>query len=374
MKILNKVMMLGALVVAATAIAMIPSDNASASVYPVPSWENSRLNVIRNTENYKGNSSTTITYTLTANDGNPGGVLPYGSCSNWGSYTLSIHDASSIVLLIFDNQYNNGCAFTFEKPGDYYYTLRETATTNGLGFPIDNQTSYTVIFSIRNDESDNSKYVGKILVRDSQGGKLDTTTGENTQLVFSGQEYQTKGSIKLITSTSGNSGYRDECFSYRITFSDTETAYVLRNSRSSSDPIIRACYPNDDDVPTSIKSGDTIMVDPGTDLVIGYGYSNYVSKWTDLIPIGTTYTIERVDDKTSYTTSIDGGLRTSITKTVVANNDGEFSSGNITTLDHNYDLDPATGVNMKVAIYAILAITGATGFYYLARKRFADKA
>ncbi len=354
--------MLGALVVAATAIAMIPSDNASA----VQIVNNEKITIDRVIPNAKKGDRIQNCYRYTIAEHpdyiNPGSVS-FNTSQN-PSLCYNVVPVNEDGILHQRTDYNLFYIHT-EKPGDYYFTLTETGTDNSIGYPLAD-TSYTLLVSVRNSDGDPEKWTQTAFVLDSEGEKLNTITGNDTEIVFSQNKYATHGSVKLIAKASGSAGDLNKCFEYKVHFSDWgggDEKYDIDWNGASS------CYDNNE--PTEIGEGDIIKLKHGRTATIGGMWSS-----SSQIPVFTTYSVEKVIDPTDlYTVDFDGTVgNQSATKTVLSSDREGYDTSNFITVTESYDQDPATGVNMKVAIYAILAITGATGFYYLARKRFANKA
>jgi hypothetical protein len=59
---------------------------------------------------------------------------------------------------------------------------------------------------------------------------------------------------------------------------------------------------------------------------------------------------------------------------MVATDAPTFNAANKTAIDEKLDSTVDTGIAMNIAIYILLALAGAAGVYYAARKKLANKA
>jgi hypothetical protein len=144
------------------------------------------------------------------------------------------------------------------------------------------------------------------------------------------------------------------CFDYTISFS-TSDSYTLTTDSTCGNP-------------TTVTNGNTIKLKAGDTITIGANGTK------SEIPVGTTYTIAK-SGTDEYTTTIDGTEQTSTgTKTMVATNAPTYNTANKTTIDEKLNSAVDTGATMNVAIYILLALAGAAGVYYVARKKLANKA
>ncbi|MCR4753864.1 MAG: hypothetical protein K5837_05660, partial [Candidatus Saccharibacteria bacterium] len=187
----------------------------------------------------------------------------------------------------------------------------------------------------------------------SSNNKISDISGDDSAFAFTSTPAYTN--IQVAHTVSGNAADLTTCFDYTITFS-TSDSYTLNTE-------------SDCDNPAKVANNSTIKLKHGDTATIGI--NNTVSE----IPVGTTYSIAKSGDANGYTTTIDGAQKTSTgNKTMVATGASTYNSANKTTIDEGLDSTVDTGITMSIAIYALLALAGAAGVYYVSRKKLEKKA
>ena len=343
MKKTNKaIITTAAVAVAATAIAPLGNVFAATS----PTWTGgSSATIIRKIPNAYGTVSNTFGYTITANSNNPAGAtgVPTAPSIVFNDNYATQGEASKAATIDFSGM-------QFERAGDYSYAIAESSSTNPTVYPVSGNT-YTAVVSVRNN-NDLTGFVASLYIKDSGGNKLTTFSGTGSEFTFASTPAYTN--IQVSHTVSGNAADPSICFSYTFAAS-TNDSYVLSTEST--------CENND-----TIKNGDVIKLKHQDTATIG------LVRAGSQIPVGTTYSFTKVGSD-AYTTSMDGVEQTSTgTKTMVATDAPTYNTANKTAINERLDSTVDTGAVMNIAIYILLALAGAAGVYYVARKKLANKA
>ena len=344
MKKTNKaIITTAAVAVAATTIA--PLGNVFAAT--APTWNGSSSATInRRIQNAYGTINNTFTYTITANSNNPAGATGAPTTASVvfaDNYTSQATVTKSATLDFSGMQFN--------VVGDYSYSITETASTNASIYPVDSASSYTAIISVRNS-STLTGYVANLYIKDSDGNKLTTFSGADSQFAYASMPAYTN--IQVTHTVSGNAADPNKCFSYTFAAS-TNDSYALSTESTC-------------DNGGTIKNGDVIKLKHQDTATIG------LVRAGSQIPVGTTYSFTRVGSD-AYTTSMDGVEQTSTgTKTMVATDAPTFNAANKTAIDEKLDSTVDTGIAMNIAIYILLALAGVAGIYYVGHRKADNEA
>ena len=331
--------------VAVAATTVTPLGNVFAAT--APTWDGgSSATLIRKIPNAYGTISNTFGYTITADSNNPAGATGAPTAASVvynDSYTTQ-GEVSKAATLDFSGM-------QFERVGDYSYAITESSSTKSGVYPVDTTSSYTAVVSVRNNAT-LTGYVASLYIKDSDGNKLSTISGASSDFIFTKAPVYTN--IQVTHTVSGNAADPNKCFSYTFAAS-TNDSYILSTESTCE---------NED----TIKNGDVIKLKHQDTATIG------LVRAGSQIPVGTTYSFTRVGSD-AYTTSMDGVEQTSTgTKTMVATDAPTFNVANKTAIDEKLDSTVDTGIAMNIAIYILLALAGAAGVYYAARKKLANKA
>ena len=332
-------------VLAVVAAAVTSMGNAFAATAPTWSGDSSTT-IVRQIQKAYGKINNTFTYTIAPEATNPSGAT----------------GAPTSASIAFNNTYNTQTtasmttavdfsAMQFTQVGDYEYKITETASTNATIYPVDSANSYKTIISVRNN-ADLTGYVASIYMKDKNGDKINTFVGTNSEVVFASTPAYTN--IQINETASGNSADPNKCFEYELTFNTTDT-YVLSTSSTCSNP-------------ATVGNGSIISLKHGDTVTIGLNGTN------SQIPVGTNYSVTKVDPSDGYTTSMDGTQRTDISKTMVATNASNFNTANVTSIDEHLDSTVPTNAFMNMAIYILLALVGIAGITYVAKRKSSHKA
>jgi hypothetical protein len=86
------------------------------------------------------------------------------------------------------------------------------------------------------------------------------------------------------------------------------------------------------------------------------------------LPLGVSYTVEKIDDGDNYTTSIDGSeTLTSTSKAISAIDDDAFATNNNTLVVNNKESSVDTGAFTSAWPYLAVAFFGLSGFVIFRR-------
>ncbi len=340
MKKTNKVFIATAAVaVAATTVA--PLGNVFAAT--APTWDgSSSATLIRKIPNAYGTISNTFGYTIAADSNNPAGATGAPTAASVvynDSYTTQ-GEASKSATLDFSGM-------QFERVGDYSYAITESSSTKSGVYPVDTTSRYTAVVSVRNNAT-LTGYVASLYIKDSDGNKLETISGENSDFIFTKAPVYTN--IQVTATASGNAADPGKCFDYTVTFDTTDSYKVTTNSTCGNGE--------------TVANGGTIKLKHGDTVTIGLDGTN------SEIPVGTNYSIAKADTTDGYTTTMDGTAQTSTgTKTMVATDASTFNAANKTTIDEKLESTVDTNAVVNTTIYILLTMAGAAGLYYVATKK-----
>ncbi len=326
--------------VAALATVIAPLNNVFAAT--APTWSGgSSATINRQIQNAYGTISNTFTYTISADSGNPTGATGAPTSASVvfnDSYTTQGTATKSATL--------DFSAMQFTQVGDYSYAIAETASSNAAIYPVDSTNTYTAVVSVRNS-SDLTGYVASLYIKDKNGDKLTTFSGNSSQFLFASAPAYTN--IQVSATASGNAADPDKCFDYTLSLG-TSDSYTLTTTSTCGNS-------------ATVSNGSTIKLKANDTITIG------LNGTTSEIPVGTTYTITKADTTDGYTTTIDGTERTTISKTMVATNDANFNTANKTSINEALESAVDTGVFMNLAIYILLAMAGIAGVAYAVVKK-----
>ena len=158
--------------------------------------------------------------------------------------------------------------------------------------------------------------------------------------------------------------FRNECFKYKVNI-------ATGNGVSAGDTYTVST--------SSTCSGNPDEITAGTDTYIYLKHEDAITigsnNGTDQLPIGAGYSVIE-EDATDYETYIDGSTTDSkgpATKTTVATDDSSYSSSNVTTFVNNKEIDPKTGVMLSILPFALIAILGTIGAFYVVKTKKANQ-
>ena len=345
MKKTNKIITTtAALTVLATAIA--PLGNAFAASTPTWSEGSGTTTIVRQIQNAYGTINNTFGYTISPATDNPSGATGAPTSASIVFNDTYSSQATAAKTAVVDFR-----SMQFDQAGDYSFIITETSSSNTSLYPVDSSNTYTAVIQVRNN-ADLTGYIAGTYVKDINGDKLGTITGASSEVIFASTPAYTN--IRINETVSGNAADPNKCFEYRLTFS-TSDSYVLSTESTCSNP-------------DSVGNGDTIKLKHNDTAVIG------LVRAGSQIPVGTEYSINKVDTSDGYTTSMDGTTRTAISKTMVATGASNYNTANVTAINEHRDSSVDTNAFMNIAIYVLLAIAGAIGLGYIIRRKSQKQA
>ena len=331
---------------AVLATTVTPLGNVFAATAPTWATGGSSATINRQIQDAYGTINNTFSYTITAASGNPTGAenVPSAPSIVFNDTYTTQGTATKSATIDFSGM-------TFTKVGDYSYVIAESASSNSSVYPVDSTNTYTATVAVRNN-STLTGYVASLYIKDANGDKLSTISGANSEFIFTSAPAYTN--IQVSQTVSGNAADPEKCFEYTFTAS-TSDSYVLDTDSTCGNT-------------STIANGGTIKLKHNDTATIGLVGNK------SQIPVGTTYSFAK-SGTDEYTTSMDGVEQTSTgTKTMVATDDSNYNTNNKTAIESQLDSAVDTNAFMSIAIYILLALAGAAGFTYFARKKLAKKA
>ena len=331
-----------AAIAAVVAASVAPLGDAFAA--SVPTWAgDSSFTIVRNVQNAYGALDVGFTYDITPNANNPAGVENMPLSAAVAAHYQQTNPFPQGTLTLTNTQDLSGVSFS--QAGDYKYTITETSSGNPTVYPVDSSNTYTLTISVRNNAT-LTGFVASMYIQDKNGDKLQTITGDTSEIIFASEANYTN--IQITHSVSGNAADANKCFEYRLTF-NTHDNYIVSTEST--------CTNSD-----TVGNGSVIRLKHGDTMTIG------LVRAGSQIPVGTNYSITKIDTTDGYTTSIDSVERTTISKTMVATNNSDYNTANKTAIDEHLQSSVDTGIVMNTAIYILLAIAGIGGAYYATKK------
>ena len=234
---------------------------------------------------------------------------------------------------------------TFEKNGDYIYTITELYSMNGITYPVDSTNKYTVKFFVRNaSATDFSSKVVTIQLYTGQGSTATKRSGSTaTTLPFTSAAVLR--TITINKTVEGNMADADKYFDIDLTINgDATTAgdsYVI-TGQTASNPTTSCTMPSEE--PTGdisctatvkIKHNETITI---SGLKTGQTYS-----FSETVPSG-------------YQASINGGTAVQAPGTAESGIKAVAATGNANTIVNSSSSNVPTGLIKKYLPYVILLI------------------
>lgn len=336
----NRLISAAAIAAVATASVAPLGDTFAASV---PTWaDDSSFTIVRNVQNAYGALDVGFTYNITPNANNPAGVENMPLSAAVAAHYQQANPFPQGTLTLTGVQDLSGVSFS--KVGDYKYTITETSSDNPTVYPVDSSNTYTLTISVRNNAT-LTGFVASMYIQDKNGDKLQTITGDTSEVLFASEANYTN--IQITHSVSGNAADTNKCFEYSLTF-NTHDNYIVSTEST--------CTNSD-----TVSNGSVIRLKHGDTMTIG------LVRAGSQIPVGTNYSITKVS-KDGYTTSIDSVERTTISKTMVATNNSNYNTANKTAINEHLQSSVDTGVVMNTTVYILLAIAGIGGAYYATKK------
>ena len=340
MKKTNKIITASAaLAVLATTVA--PLGSAFAATAPTWAEDSGTTTIVRQIRNAYGTIDNTFGYTITPASDNPTGAT--GAPTSASIRFNETYNSQTTAVVSFRSM-------EFTQVGDYYYDITETSSTDAALFPVDNSITYRAAVHVRNNSS-LTGYVADLYMWD-ESDKIQTITGDSSGVIFASTPAYTN--IRISETVSGNAADPNKCFEYRLSF-NTSDSYVLSTESTCSNS-------------EKVGNGDVIRLKHNDNATIG------LVRAGSQIPVGTNYSITKVNTGDGYTTSMDGSERTTISKTMVATDASNFNTANATAINEHLDSAVDTNALMNITIYILLAIAGALGITYIINRKSQKQA
>lgn len=294
----------------------------------------------------------TYTYTVAAVSGNPDGAgsIPTSATVAFnGSESVTSNSVNKTQSLSFSGA-------TFTKPGDYSYTITESATNN-VAYPIDSTNHYTVIISVRNAVDANNIPTGdfnaSLVLKDKDNSKVETTGGAAPEAAFvSSPDSSGFGHISVSSAVKGTTADLNEYFPYTVTLSDSTNTYSISGLDSAATCTGVATQPS------TVSGGTaTFCLKHGQTAVIGQDGS--AGSEFDSIPTSVTYGVSVNNlgyDETKY--SIDSGAETTGTSFT---NHALNAGNNQAAFTNNKSASALTGVLTTIIPYILVVIIAVCG-------------
>lgn len=344
---MKKVKFLLAMVAAVALFGGMGAVKANTAATIASGATNSSITIERKVTGATGPVTNTFTYTITETSKPTGATttgVPTGTKTiAMTAQALSSGTATKTVDLSFVNA-------TFSKPGDYVYTITETASSDSTTYPRDTANSYTVKVSVRNHTASDF-----------------TTAMDATILLYSG----TGSSITKITT--GKAAFTSAASYKSITVTKT-----VEGTMADTD----ASFP----ITVTIKggiAGDVYSITGGTSATGCTVASSATScsvtvslKHNQMATItgirnGQTYSIAETANTTTnnYQTFING----STTNSKSTSSDLTVGASNSNTIVNKWNQDPLTGFATRILPYILIVLIAVGAITYVAIKNSKNK-
>ncbi len=309
----------------------------------------------RNVTGVSNPVTNTFTYTITADSDNPD-VATNGPA---GSTTVVFDATAPVSNTATESGVIDFSGVTFNRTGDYYFTITETSSTNSSLYPVDSAT-YTAQVSVRYAVVGGVTDPNTFVVTLAQN--MQKTGGDKEAAVWSSASPRTY--FELSAKTTGNSADVNHCFTYTLNIPAV-------NGISAGDSFAiggATCDGN----PATVTAGQDTAIKLKSDDVVTVGLLN---NSLGQLPIGSGYTITLVDAE-GYEVAINGTDTTAGTaQTVsglVAQDDADFNDNN-SEFELTKNIAVLTGVFSNTLVYIAIFGVGALGLIYFSRKNSSRK-
>ena len=234
----------------------------------------------------------------------------------------------------------------FTALGDYKFSVRETASSDSVNYPVDSEDEYFFYVSVRNRLDENNHPTGEYIASLSSQTK-NHDVGEKEDAIF--QSNANRSHIQVTNKVTGNLANENDYFKYRIEIDDAPIGdeYTI----SGQDDVV---YYNGE----SIMTSERIMVGRENYIYLKHNQVAVIGSngEYDELPIGVHYRLIEVDDN-GYAQYVDGVAGdTSILKVVTEDVSNE--DNNVNFVNHK-EGDILTGIVMNVLPY--LLVIGVVG-------------
>ena len=353
-----------AAVVALAAVAIFVPKASAANGARLPGNSSPYLRIERRINHVSGYVDANFKFRLEAKEGNPADVEGVQANTVVGM-KKDVNDNKQVSA---DCTLNLG-SMVFHKVGNYAFTLSEIESSDSLNYPLDSN-KYDIFIQVTNVLDNNGEPTGDLnveLLREIYSYKDDAKVP--FKAVFESDANYTY--ITLESKVSGAAADADKYFKYKVDLAnvregDTVTVSGQDSSVAFGGEIIetQSSYTvGSDEIIVYLKHGQTAT--------IGGGVNDRSDASANEIPLGASYTVEKLDSDDGYATSIDGGGVKTASKNVVAVNADDFSEQNATYAMNSKDATVNTGVFATAWPYALavaLGLTGVLAFWRLSKR------
>ena len=325
-------------------------STVNAAVTIASGAENSTVTITRNVNGVTNPVTNTFTYTI-AFDSAYGAAAKSGTATNFPtSATVVFNNKAPVSGTATQTGTVDFAGTTFNKVGDYRFTLKETATEDFTKYPLDGAKTYYLYVSVRfaEDDTDGTKMVATVA---TQGIKDDTkdenatpTPGKKEAVVFESEATFTY--ITISKQVTGNMGDKSEYFDVTVTIPGTTgDTYLVSGGKYGT--------PATSETTVTAGTAKTLQIKHNETLTIGIASDGTKKQ----IPVGTNYTVAETAVE-GYETTIDnltkGTLTTTKTAAAIPTNNQLPATNKVSIVNH-YEVATLTGVFFNIMPYVVIA-------------------
>lgn len=343
MKKTQKIITILTLIAILTMSLFISTVNAAVTI--ASGAENSTVTITRNVNGVTNPVTNTFTYTI-AFDSAYGAAKKSGTATNFPtSATVVFNNKAPNAGTATETGIVDFAGTTFNKVGDYRFTLKETATEDSTKYPLDGEKTYYLYVSVRfaEDDTDGTKMVATVggsgIKNNTNDERTKPNPGTKEAVVFESEATFTY--ITISKQVTGNMGDKSEYFDVTVTIPGTtgDTYTVSGGSYASN--------------PKTVEAGKATVLKIKHDETITIGLSGK----TKQIPVGTNYTVAETAVE-GYETTIDnltkGTLTTTKTAAEIPETDVLPDANKVSIVNH-YEVATLTGVFFNIMPYVVIA-------------------
>lgn len=230
----------------------------------------------------------------------------------------------------------------YSKIGDYYYKIKEKASSNDISYPLSDQ-EYTIVVSVTKK---NGEFYKDVLSQafDGDANKTDILYSHSSQYSY----------INIEAYTVGNTQNLDEYFKYKIViFGQTGDRYFIsgqdNNVTFEGQTIVTTNYY---EVKENENNFAFIYLKRNQKITIGLICPQCIDGGTNQIPIGTKYSLTKMSARKWYTT-INNDANADYQEFVLGSN----SDNNLVVIKNEQNYDVAiTGMFLNYLPYVFLIV------------------
>lgn len=321
-------------------------STVNAAVTIASEAENSTVTITRNVNGVTNPVTNTFTYTIAFDSA-------YGAAKKSGTAT----NFPTSATVVFNNKAPNDAGTatqtgivdfagtTFNKVGDYRFTLKETATEDSTKYPLDSEKTYYLYVSVRfaEDDTDGTKMVATVggsgIKNNTNDERTKPNPGTKEAVVFESEATFTY--ITISKQVTGNMGDKSEYFDVTVTIPGTtgDTYTVSGGSHASN--------------PKTVEAGKATVLKIKHNETITIGLSGTKKQ----IPVGTKYTVAETAVE-GYETTIDNLTKGTLTTTKIAAaipTNNQLPATNKVSIVNHYEVATLTGVFFNIMPYVVIA-------------------